>query len=303
MASVFALLFRILGCWDSNFGAFCALAQKNPATAVLGIDIEPVRPPYRTPNCRFLVMDATEPWTLDTKFDLIHVRMLGDIPGKAQLLQSIYDNLNPGGWVELTEWIVHLRSPNHSFQGSAFHRWNRLLHQGLHALGSSVRYVNQYKPLLRKTGFEKIVETKNAAPTNPCYPGKSLQKVGNMMTSNWMAVIEPLTIPVFTSALGWTPDQTHALLAEVKSEIGDTRYHSFMTLSVDLPTPTLPSPVVLVRDYVICLGSFSHFPHSMTLYARKPKDGSSATSVSDSASSSSIHVTAHGIGIASSGLP
>ena len=259
MASGFPLLFRILGCRHSNFGAFSALAQKNPATAVLGIDIEPVRPPYRAPNCRFLVMDATEPWTLDTKFDLIHVRMLGDIPGKAQLLQSIYDNLNPGGWVEFTEWIVHLRSPNHSFQGSAFHRWNRLLHQGLHALGSSVHYVTQYRSLLRKAGFEKIVETKNAAPTNPCYPGKSLQKVGTMMTSNWMAVIEPLTIPVFTSALGWTPDQTHALLAEVKSEIGDTRYHSFMTLSVDPSTPTLPSTVVLVCDCFICLGLFSHF--------------------------------------------
>ncbi|KAH8883184.1 S-adenosyl-L-methionine-dependent methyltransferase [Thozetella sp. PMI_491] len=237
-------------------------AQKNPGTAVLGVDIEPVRPPYKERNCRFMTMDATEPWELETKFDFIHVRMLGDIPKKVELIQSIYDNLNPGGWVEFTEWIVRLESPNHTFQGSAFHKWNRLLHTGLRRLGSSVRYVRHYKSLLEKGGFERIVVTKNAAPTNACYPGKSLQRVGAMMTDNWLAIIEPLTIPVFTSALGWTPDRTHELLAEVKSEIGDTHYHSYMTL--------------------------------LTVYGRKPKDGSSTASMSGSASSSSVHMTGPG---------
>ncbi len=206
------------------------LAKRNPATAVLGIDIEPVRTMSKAPNCRFMIMDATEPWEFETKFDLIHVRMLGDVPSKAQLLQSIYESLNPGGWVECTEWIVHLRSPNHSFQGSAFHRWNKLLHQGLRKLGSSLHYAGQYKPLMEAAGFERVTETKNAAPTNPCYPGRTLQRVGTMMTNNWMAIIEPLTIPVLTGALSWTPEQAQALVAEVKQEIGDTNYHSYMTL-------------------------------------------------------------------------
>ena len=76
-------------------------------------------------------MDATEDWNLDGKFDFIHVRMLGDIQDKARLIQSVYESLNPGGWVEFTEWIVVLQSPNHSLDGTAFHRWNDLLRQGM----------------------------------------------------------------------------------------------------------------------------------------------------------------------------
>lgn len=33
-------------------------AKKNPQSAVLGIDIEPVEPPYLVSNCHFQVRDA-----------------------------------------------------------------------------------------------------------------------------------------------------------------------------------------------------------------------------------------------------
>ena len=101
---------------------------------------------------------------------------------------------------------------------------------GLKKLGSSLFYPLEYKAVLQKAGFERVTETKNGAPTNACYPGKQLQKFGGMMTSNWQAVIEPLTTPVFTAALNWTEPQVKSLLADVRKEIGDTRYHSFMTL-------------------------------------------------------------------------
>lgn len=98
---------------------------------MLGVDLERVKAPFKLPNCSFMEMDVTEEWHFDTKFDFIHVRMLGDMQDKAKLLQAIYDNLNPGGWVEITEWIVLLQSPNHSIESTAFYRWNLLLRQGM----------------------------------------------------------------------------------------------------------------------------------------------------------------------------
>ncbi|ORY70106.1 TAM domain methyltransferase, partial [Pseudomassariella vexata] len=214
--------------------------SRHPECDVVGIDIDPVRPPSAVPNCRFLVMDATEDWAFEEKFDFIHVRMVGDLPGKNKLIQSIFENLNPGGWVEFTEWIVLLQSPDHSFDGSAFHKWNCLLLKGksgasltralgLRKLGSSVFYPTEYKALLQKAGFDHVTERKHAAMTNPCYPGKSMQRLGALMTSNWMGVIEPLSVPVFAS-LGWSPEKTKSLLVDVRKEISDPRFHSFMTL-------------------------------------------------------------------------
>ncbi|POS77701.1 hypothetical protein DHEL01_v203906 [Diaporthe helianthi] len=173
-------------------------AKQNPRSSVLGIDLEPVKPPYLVSNCHFQIRDATGDWDLNTTFDLVHAR--------------------------------------------------------LKDLGSSLYYPTQYKPLLEKHGFENITVTKYGAPTNACYPGKKLQKIGTMMTRNWISIIEPLTLSVFIDGLGWSAEDVRKFLMNVKREIPDTRYHSYMTL--------------------------------MTVYCRKPRVSSASTSVS------SFHSTA-----------
>ncbi|KAK1970257.1 TAM domain methyltransferase [Colletotrichum sublineola] len=202
----------------------------NPTCAVMGVDIEKIRAPYSAPNCQFKLMDVMVDWTIDQHFDYIHVRMLGDVVDKEKFIQSIYDHLNPGGWVEFTEWIVVLHSPDRSLEGSAFQKWNVLLRQGLENMGRSASYVNEYQPLLEKAGFERLKLTKHAAPTNACYPGKKCQRFGEMMTNNWVSILEPLTVPIFTIGLGWPENEVHALVKKVRKEIPDTHYHSFMTL-------------------------------------------------------------------------
>lgn len=177
-------------------------------------------------------MDITHDWDLKDGggFDFIHIRQLGDVQDKKKLIQSTFDTLRPGGWVELTEWIAIVQSPNNSLDGTAFRKWNDLLEQGMHNFGSTLHYPNKFKPLLYEMGFEHVIETRNGAPTNACYPGKKLQRIGHLMTQNWLLVLEPLSMPIFTQALGWTPDQVKSLLVDVRKEIANTRYHSYMTL-------------------------------------------------------------------------
>ncbi|OHF04175.1 TAM domain methyltransferase [Colletotrichum orchidophilum] len=240
-------------------GLWALVPKKNPNCAVMGIDIEKVRPPYNVSNCQFKVMDATADWNLNKQFDFIHVRMLGDIIEKEKFVQSIYSHLNPGGWVEFSEWIAILVSPDHSLEGTAFHKWNMLLQQGLQNMGRSMHYVSQYQPVLEKAGFERMKLTKHAAPTNACYPGKKCQRFGTMMSNNWNAIIEPLSVPVFTIGLGWSEAQVLALVKKVRKEIDDTNYHSFMTL--------------------------------LTIYCRKPRSGASSSASLASSSRSAAQMS------------
>ncbi|KAF5236918.1 hypothetical protein FOXYS1_15591 [Fusarium oxysporum] len=214
------------GTWALEF------ATKYPSCSVLGVDIEPVHPPYTKSNCSFKTFDVTHDWDIFNggNFDFIHVRQLGDIGDKRKLVQSAFDNLRPGGWVEFTEWIAILQSPNHSLNGTAFRRWNDLLEQGMRNFGTTLKYPEKFKPFLQEAGFERIIETRHGAPTNACYPGKKLQRIGHLMTQNWLFILEPLTMPVFTQGLGWSPEQVKKFLVDVKKEIGNTKYHSFMTL-------------------------------------------------------------------------
>ncbi|KAJ0331731.1 hypothetical protein COL5a_002399 [Colletotrichum fioriniae] len=235
-SSIFQSIFNKFAKTGKRFGFVpntkltAATAKKNPNCAVMGVDIEKVRPPYNVSNCQFKVMDITTDWNIGRQFDFIHVRMLGDIVEKEKFVDSIYRHLNPGGWVEFSEWIAILVSPDHSLEGTAFHKWNMLLQQGLHNMGRSMHYVSQYQPILEKSGFERMKLTKHAAPTNACYPGKKCQRFGTMMSNNWNAIIEPLSVPVFTIGLGWSEAQVLALVKKVRKEIDDTNYHSFMTL-------------------------------------------------------------------------
>ncbi|EJT68126.1 hypothetical protein GGTG_14295 [Gaeumannomyces tritici R3-111a-1] len=214
-------------------------AKLNPQATVIGVDVEPVRPRTATPrNCQFLLMDVTKDWSGvfpegDEKgrgFDLIHVRMMGDLLANTdELMRSVHAHLNPGGWAEFTEWVVVIETPDRSCEGGAFMRWNRLLRQGLRRMGSSVYYPLMYKDRLLDAGFTNVAEVKNAAPNNACYPGKRMQRIGNRMVRNWLLVLDPVSVPVF-HVLGWSQTALDLLLDEVKKEIVDTQNHSYTTL-------------------------------------------------------------------------
>ncbi|KAI1125067.1 S-adenosyl-L-methionine-dependent methyltransferase [Nemania abortiva] len=233
-----------LGCgpgdWPLEF------ARRNPNTFVIGMDIEPIKPPYALPNCQFKVGDFTNRWPYESKFDFIHLRHLGGLPGE-DVIASIYQNLSPGGWAEFTEWVVAIQSTSNSFTETSFYKWLTYWKAGLARVGQTVYYPLQYKQLLTEAGFKNVTERKYAVPVNAWPPGKSLQKMGTMMERNINIILEPMSNPVFIQILGWTPDAVQSLLSEVKKEIADLRMHAYMTL--------------------------------FTVYAQKPRESSSGSSV------------------------
>lgn len=42
----------------------------------------------------------------------------------------MYDNLVPGGWIEIHEWMIDFQSANGSLDGTALRRWNSLVEDG-----------------------------------------------------------------------------------------------------------------------------------------------------------------------------
>ncbi|KAI1203250.1 S-adenosyl-L-methionine-dependent methyltransferase [Nemania serpens] len=216
-----------LGCGAGNWPL--EFARRNPNAFVLGVDVEPIRPPFSLPNCQFQVANFEERWSYDSKFDFIHLRHLGRLPSQ-NALASVYENLSPGGWAEFTEWVVAIQSTHKSFTETSFYKWWRHWKRGLKEIGQTVYYPLQYKRLLTETGFKNVTERKYAVPVNPWPPGKQLQRIGSMMAMNINTLIEPLSMPVFTKVLGWSPEALQSLLAEVREEIADVNIHAYMNL-------------------------------------------------------------------------
>ncbi|KAI1337733.1 hypothetical protein F5Y15DRAFT_388928 [Xylariaceae sp. FL0016] len=209
------------------------LAAKSPKSQVIGVDIEPIRPAYRLPNCTFKSMDITQPWTVGTKsFDFIHVRMLGDLAPniREEAFKSMHTHLNPGGWIECTEWIMRLRSGNRSTRGTRFEEWFRGVEKGLRIFGSSVDYPREWAKLMRAQGFQDVTVWKTPIPLNSWPPGKRLKQIGSMMTFNAQTFVDSVTKPVFDQALGWPQEEIDRLISDCHNEIPDTSSHGYMDM-------------------------------------------------------------------------
>lgn len=101
---------------------------------------------------------------------------------------------------------------------------------GFRNSGRSVSYPVTFRRKLQLAGFRNVAVRKYAVPTNAWPPGKQLQRIGTMMTTNVSNVVDVITLPIFTGVLGWTQPDVESLLADVQRDVGDTRLHAFFTL-------------------------------------------------------------------------
>jgi SAM-dependent methyltransferase len=89
------------GIWSIDF------ADEFPSALVIGTDLSPIQPSAVPSNCKFYVDDMESEWTFNPEeaFDFIHGRALaGSIANFDLLFRRIYENLKPGGWVEMQEF-------------------------------------------------------------------------------------------------------------------------------------------------------------------------------------------------------
>jgi SAM-dependent methyltransferase len=95
------------GIWSIDF------ADEFPSALVIGTDLSPIQPDAVPPNCRFYVDDMESEWTFSPEeaFDFIHGRALAGAIAKFDLLfRRIYENLKPGGWLEMQEFQTTIYS-------------------------------------------------------------------------------------------------------------------------------------------------------------------------------------------------
>lgn len=206
-------------------------ALQNPNSSVLGTDLSPIQPDWTPPNCRFEVDDIEDEWLWSTKFDFIYGRyitpFLSDLP---KFARNCYDNLEPGGYVELLEATMLFQAVDGSHEGTAMQRWNSLMVEGVKKVGRDPFSPIRLHSLLKEAGFVNITERRLAVPTSPWPKGKRQKVIGTLEMQNLLEVAHGITMSVFTKALGWTADEVEALLVEVRENLQDTRIHTYIPL-------------------------------------------------------------------------
>ncbi|KAJ5780811.1 hypothetical protein N7457_005971 [Penicillium paradoxum] len=142
------------GIWAIDF------ADSFPSAEVTGTDLSPIQPSWVPPNLRFVVDDAESPWLYspDRPFDFIHARDLGGaIADWPRLIRQSHEHLRPGGWIELQEFEVMLRSDDDSIHlAPALCEFLERLTQASEAFHRPMNIAEGHRQRLIEAGFEDV---------------------------------------------------------------------------------------------------------------------------------------------------
>jgi SAM-dependent methyltransferase len=159
-----------LGC---GTGLWCIeVADELPGAAVVGCDLSPIQPTWVPPNCRFYVDDIESDWTYNTEehFDLIHGRALcGSIADWPRLFSQAYDNLRPGGYIEMQEYHCHVFSDDDTLSQVPFLAdWVEQTNEAAEKHGKPLRIANKLKQFMQEAGFEDVREEVHKVANTIC---------------------------------------------------------------------------------------------------------------------------------------
>ncbi|KAI8660012.1 hypothetical protein NCS56_01219800 [Fusarium sp. Ph1] len=211
------------GLWAIDFG------DEHPEAEIIGVDLSPIQPSFVPPNVQFLVDDIDEEWNYSEPFDYIHSRMMNfSIQNWVEYLQKMFQNLTPGGYVELQEMDGFYGSDDGTLSDDhALSRWCTLLGEAAVKLGRSFQPTDQLATIMKQVGFIDVVETRFKWPINRWPKEKKYKELGAWNNQNASQVLESATLAPFTRVLGWSTEEVNLFLVGVRKDLNNPDIHAY----------------------------------------------------------------------------
>ena len=211
------------------------VADDNPGTQIIGIDLSPIQPTAVPPNVQFQIMDADEPWDgLEDRFDYVHTRLMNGFSIKSWpfFYQQAFTALQPGGWVENQEFEVVFGCDDGSQPAdSPSVRWAELWNQGISNFGLTGRcYPEKMKEQMEEAGFINVHWKFFRMPIGSWPKDKTLRQSGLFNLIGFVDGISGLSQKVFTHGLGWSIEEMEVLLMQVRDECKNRKVHAYFPM-------------------------------------------------------------------------
>ncbi|CAG9940416.1 unnamed protein product [Clonostachys rosea f. rosea IK726] len=215
------------GHWAVQFG------DQYPDATVLGIDLSPIQPQWVPPNVRFALDDVEQDWQDDEPYDYIHCRYMGaTLSDWPRLFSQAFDNLQPGGWLELQELVNVVltessQDPNTSSASShqpvpPEHPMARLIDNLTIAFDKLGRPFNpgpNFKRWCEEAGFRNVTEQHFTVPIGDWHPEPRMRELGSLMAVNIAEGVDAYTTKVFQDTLAWDQKAVADLNADVQAAV------------------------------------------------------------------------------------
>ncbi|KAK3299672.1 S-adenosyl-L-methionine-dependent methyltransferase [Chaetomium fimeti] len=189
------------------------LRRTQTPESVLGVDISPWAPDPKPPNAYFNEHDLDMDWEYRVQFDLIYARFLaGSITNWPKFFGQAYQNIQPGGWLEMVDFLYPITSVHGSIpRESALYRWNIGLVEASRALGVNLNCSRDYQQQMRLAGFQNVSRQEHSWPLGIWPQSRRGKYMGRRALQNTIESLHGLTLLPFTRGLNWSVEQANSL--------------------------------------------------------------------------------------------
>ncbi|GJD04856.1 TAM domain methyltransferase [Colletotrichum higginsianum] len=180
----------------------------------------------------FEIDDVEEPWTYTEPFDYIHSRMMNSNIGDWDAyVKQCFDNLSPGGYLELNECDIAPCSDDGTLRAdSAISKSVQLLQEASEIFGRPFKPMKELKSVLINAGFVDVVMQQYKWPTNDWPLDPRFKVIGSWSNDNISSGWEAVCMANLTRAHGWTREEVIVFMAQCRKEFSDRRIHAYLSM-------------------------------------------------------------------------
>ncbi|KAF6805650.1 hypothetical protein CSOJ01_09375 [Colletotrichum sojae] len=181
------------------------------------------------PNVRFEIDDLEEEWTVSKPFDYIFSRMMNSsIKDWAAFMKQAYNHLEPGGYFELQEPdLVPLSDDGTLKPDSALMKCIDLIYDASVKLGRPYQEIPPLVKVMEEAGFVDVKLNVFKWPTNSWPREPKYKELGIWTNANNCRGFEGFCMAPFTRAHGWTKEEVHVFLVDVRKDISNPSIHAY----------------------------------------------------------------------------
>lgn len=156
-----------------------------------------------------------------------------DWPG---LLAKAFNHLNPGGWIELTEFEVWVHSYNNNLHHAPdIQTWQEGLREAAATIGRRFDVAVNLEDWVRGANFTDVAQHKMIVPVATWAKNKEVKTLGEYQLLNMLDAASSYGQAHFTRVLGWSAAEYAVLSAKVRNQLKDRTLQLYSDLYVFAP--------------------------------------------------------------------
>jgi len=150
------------------------------------------------------------------------------------LILDRFRNLEPGGWLELQDYGLPVRSFDGTHIDTDVFRWGELLCEAGRKTGRPLGTdcSDMHAIMMREAGFVDVQERMFMWPINGWPKNKMMKDIGEWNQLNILEGLEGFCLALLTRGLGWTKEEVDVFVARVSRDLRDRKIHAYFPMPV-----------------------------------------------------------------------